>query len=64
MREPITDASILFYPVLYFYHEIDAGWNALKRAAMGINVAANVEGASGKANLAGQYQSLLTHVLL
>lgn len=49
MREPIIDASTLFYPVLYFYHEVDAAWNALKRAAMGINVAANVEGAAGEA---------------
>lgn len=48
MRKPIIDASILFYPVLYFYHEVDAGWNALKRAALGINTVANVQSASGE----------------
>lgn len=48
VRAPIIDASILFYPVLYFYHEADAAWNSLKRADMGINAAANVEAARGE----------------
>lgn len=56
VREPIIDASILFYPVLYFYHEADAAWNALKRAALNINPAANLQSAAGKV-----VEHILTH---
>eukprot|EP00775_Hariotina_reticulata_P007295 gene7295-7508_t len=45
VRAAVAKAWMLFYPVLYYYHEIDAGW----RSILANNVPSNVLGAKAEA---------------